>query len=153
MFDSLKEDYHWCGMDKLYISKRRKRFSENSTTGRSSIMSGTVKGTTNAAALKRDEDFPNLIALSVHDTKPIPFLLMSCETIQWITKERYLRQVQGSTRSKNHLRLNINDNYNKEMGHVNVSDQLQNYYWFDHYMRQQKRWWSIAFKENLCSVY
>jgi hypothetical protein len=31
------------------------------------------------------------------------------------------------------------------MGHVDVSDQLRNYYRFDHYMRKRKWWWSLAF--------
>ena len=31
------------------------------------------------------------------------------------------------------------------MGHVDVSDQLRNYYRFDHWMRKTKWWWSNAF--------
>jgi hypothetical protein len=31
------------------------------------------------------------------------------------------------------------------MGHVDISDQLRNYYRFDHWMRKTKWWWSIMF--------
>ena len=43
------------------------------------------------------------------------------------------------------LRLNINDDYNHDMGHVDMSDQLRNYYRFDHWMRKRKWWWSLFF--------
>ena len=35
----------------------------------------------------------------------------------------------------------INDDYNMRMGHVDISDQLRNYYHFDHWMRKTKWWW------------
>jgi hypothetical protein len=43
------------------------------------------------------------------------------------------------------LRLNINDDYNKDMGDFDVSDQLRNYYGFDHWLQKTKWWWSILF--------
>ena len=31
------------------------------------------------------------------------------------------------------------------MGDVDIADQLRNNYWFDHWLRNRKRWWSIMF--------
>ena len=45
--------------------------------------------------------------------------------------------------SVNFLRLNANDKYNADMGHVDVSDQLRNYYRMDHWLRNQKWWWAL----------
>lgn len=41
------------------------------------------------------------------------------------------------------LRLNVNDDYNNDMGHTDVADQLRNSYKFDHWFRNFKWWWSI----------
>lgn len=43
----------------------------------------------------------------------------------------------------NFLRLNINDSYNDDMGHVDVSDQLREVYKFNSWLRNYKWWWSI----------
>jgi hypothetical protein len=61
---------------------------------------------------------------------------MSSESIEWITKERKVfASSTGKYEKIKILRLNINDSYNKEMGHVDVSDQLRNC------MRKRKWWW------------
>lgn len=41
------------------------------------------------------------------------------------------------------LRLNMNDGYNVDMGHVDVADQLRGNYRMDRWQRQYKWWWSI----------
>ena len=41
--------------------------------------------------------------------------------------------------------LNVNDNYNNDMGGCDIADQLRNYYCFDHWMRKGKRWRSFFF--------
>jgi hypothetical protein len=46
------------------------------------------RGTVKAAVLEGDDTCPNLVAVSVYDTKPVHFLSMSCDSIEWITKER-----------------------------------------------------------------
>jgi hypothetical protein len=169
MFDSLKERHHRCGMDNLYISA--KFIAEAFRHERKVMVAGVcrkggrgfpqavlqeevksrseqlrVRGTVKAAVLKGDATCPNLVAVSVYDTKPVHFLSMSCESIEWITKERKVFIAStGKYEKMKFLRLNINDTYNKEMGHVDVSDQLRNYYRFDHYMRKRKWWWSLAF--------
>jgi Transposase IS4 len=111
MFDSLKESYHRCGMDNLYISA--KFIASAFKHERKVLVAGVcrkggrgfpqavlqeevkarteqikVRGTVKAAVLEGDESCPNLVAVSVYDTKPVHFLSMSCESIEWITKER-----------------------------------------------------------------
>jgi hypothetical protein len=100
-----------------------------------------VRGTVKAAILKDDSNWPDLVATSVYDTKPVHFLSMSCSRIQWIIKSWLVYCVDTQTTEKlEFLRLNINDDYNGDMGHVDISDQWQNYYRFDHWMRKTK-WW------------
>jgi hypothetical protein len=41
------------------------------------------------------------------------------------------------------LRLNLNNDYNMDMGHVDVADQLRTNYRMDHWQRQFKWWWSV----------
>jgi hypothetical protein len=97
-----------------------------------------------AAVLKGDPDCPNLVATSVYDTKPVHFLSMSCDSIKWIMKTREVYCVDTKKlETIRFLRLNINDDYNAGMGHVDVSDQLRNYYRMDHWSRKQKWWWAI----------
>ena len=43
-----------------------------------------VRGTVKAAVLKGDRDCPDLIALSVYDSKPVNFLSMIAEEIKWV---------------------------------------------------------------------
>ena len=52
---------------------------------------------------------------------------------------------QGKIETVNFLRLNINDNYSYGMGLVDISNQLRNYYCFDHWMWKRKWWWLIFF--------
>ena len=100
-----------------------------------------VCGTVKVAILKGDSNCPDLVATSVYDTKPVHFLSMSCSSIRWIIKSRLVYCVDTQTTELiEFLRLNINDDYNEDMGHVDISDQLRNYYRFDHWMRKTK-WW------------
>jgi hypothetical protein len=102
LFDSLKENYHRCGMDNLYISA--KCIASAYKHERKVLVAGvcrkggrgfpeavlqeevksrteqiTVRGTVKAAVLEGDDSCPNLVAVSVYDTKPAYFLSMSCE--------------------------------------------------------------------------
>ena len=69
---------------------------------------------------------------------------MICKSIKWMVKHCY---VWNHTVDKmvvmRFLHLNANDDYNNDMGHVDVSDQLCNYYRFNHWLRMFKWWWSI----------
>jgi Transposase IS4 len=111
MFDLLVKKYYGCGMDNLYIPA--KFLAAAYQHEKSVLVSGVcrkggrgfpklvlqeevknrneqlkVRGTVKAAVLKGDDDCVNLVAVSVYNTKPVHFLSMSCELIEWITKER-----------------------------------------------------------------
>ena len=99
-----------------------------------------------AAVLKGDDTCPDLVCTSVYDTKPVHFMSTICSSIKWITKKRRIFNVATqSWRMMDFLRLNMNDSYNAEMGHVDISDQLRNQYRFDHWLRMQKWWFAIFF--------
>jgi hypothetical protein len=50
---------------------------------------------------------------------------MPCGAIEWITKEgKVFVMSTGRYKKMKFLQLNVNDNCNTEMGHVDVSDQL-----------------------------
>ena len=105
-----------------------------------------VRGTLKAAVLKGDSDCPDLVPCSVYDTKPVNFLSMCTDSIQWVEKKRKVWDKSAKQMVDFHfLRLNINDEYNKEMGDVDISDQLRNSYRFDHWLRKTKWWWSMFF--------
>ena len=102
-----------------------------------------VRSTVKAAVLMGDADCPNLVATSVYDTKPVHFLSMTCDSIKWVEKTRDVYCVDTKKMEAiKFLRLNINDAYNADMGHVDISDQLRNYYRMDHWLRMQKWWWA-----------
>jgi Transposase IS4 len=167
LFDCCTDLYHRCGMDNLYMSAKFAKFSFNHP--KKVLIAGVtrkgmrglphsvlqeevktrsdqikVRGTVKAAILDGDHLCPCLVATSVYDTKPVHFLSMSCTSIAWIVKERNVFNIEsGGVESMRFLRLNVNDTYNNEMGQVDVSDQLRNYYRFDHWLRKRKWWWSI----------
>ena len=104
-----------------------------------------VRGTVKGAVLTGDDELQNLVAVSVYDTKPVNFLSMCCETVQWIPKKRNIfDKVTMTTQEKTFLRLNINDFYNKEMGDVDIADQVRGSYRIDKWMRKYK-WWHAIF--------
>jgi Transposase IS4/SAP domain len=167
LFDCLEDNYHRCSMDNLYMSAK---FARNAFNHPNKVLIAgvtrkglrglpncvmqeevktrsdqlKVRGTVKAAILEGDPLCPSLVATSVYDTKPVHFLSMSCNSIAWIVKERSVFNVDtGSLELMRFLRLNVNDSYNNDMGHVDVSDQLRNYYRFDHWLRKRKWWWSI----------
>lgn len=70
---------------------------------------------------------------------------MRCEKIEWITKQRPVFDKNiGTVAPINFLRLNVTDEYNYGMGHVDMADQLRNYYRCDHWLRNFK-WWHAMF--------
>ena len=80
-----------------------------------------------AAVLEGDSDVPNLVAVSYYDQKPVNFLSTICESIQWIQWQNqvYCFQTQQLEMLK-FLQLNVNNDYNHDMGGVDIADQLQN---------------------------
>jgi Transposase IS4 len=169
LFDALEEPYHRVWMDNLYLSAKfcKGCFKHDNKvllagvtrkSGRGfplSVLQEEVKnknellkvrGTVKAAVLDGDIECPNLLAVSVYDTKPVHFLTMNAEEIKWIecTKKVFSTETQRIETMK-FLRLNINVDYNNKMNSVDNSDQLRQNYRFDHWMRKRKWWWSIFF--------
>ena len=46
----------------------------------------SVQGYEKVAVLQGDKDFPQLVAVSVYDNKPVHFLTMACEDFNWMEK-------------------------------------------------------------------
>jgi Transposase IS4 len=104
----------------------------------------TVRGTVKAAVLRGDKDCMDLVACSFYDTKPVHIISMVCDTIKWVEKTRLVYDSEQSKMvAMKFLRLNLNDDYNNDMGHVDVADQLRGNYRMDRWLRQYKWWWSI----------
>ena len=169
MFDQLDEKHHNCWFDNLFLCAKfcRAAFTHSNVvhiavpTRKSGHglpqcilqeeVQGTaeirhVRGTVKAAVLEGDGEISGLVAVSYCDQKPVHFLSTICETIKWVqcTKRVYCVETEQVEEVK-FLHLNINDDYNPDMGNVDIADQLQSYYRFDHWMRKQKWWWSLFF--------
>jgi hypothetical protein len=166
LFDQLKDQGHRCRVDNLYMSAKFAKFCYNHDNKillegvarkargipqlvyqeeiQKKSIEATVRGTVKAAVLEGDADCPNLVAVSVYDTKPVHFISMVSECIEWVTKSRKMwnAAVQAMV-AVEFLRLNINDDYNGEMNDVDISDHLRTIYKFDHWLRNKKWWWAI----------
>jgi hypothetical protein len=169
MFDQLKDAYHNCWFDNLYLSARfahaafihpkKVRISGPTRKSGRGLPQGViqeevktpsqlraVRGTVKAAVLVGDPSVPDLVAVSFYDQKPVHFLSTICTSIKWIQLERQVYNVEtDKCETMKFLRLNFNDAYNRDMGAVDISDQLRNTYRFDHWMRKRKWWWSFFF--------
>ena len=167
LFDSLKELYHRCFADNLYLSAKFAKACLNhqkkvliagvtrksgrglpqhvlQEEAKNKTAQMAVRGTVKAAVLVGDRLCPDLLAISVYDTKPVHFLSMVSDSIKWVEKDRSVYDpAQEKNRAFKFLRLNVNNDYNNDMGHVDVADQLRGYYRMDHWQRQYKWWWSI----------
>ena len=139
ILDILKDKGHQVGCDNLYMSARFGKASfnhENKVLLHGVPRKGgrgfpteiiqkektrpteqmAVRGTLKAAVLKGDSDCPDLVPCSVYDAKPVNFLSMCTDSIQWVEKKRKVWDKSAKQMVGFHfLRLNINDEYNKEM--------------------------------------
>jgi hypothetical protein len=103
-----------------------------------------ARGTVKAAVLRGDKDCVDLVACSFYDTKPVHIITNIAKLIEWMEKYRLVYDPeQAKMVGVNFLRLNVNDDYNNDMGHVDVADQLRGNYRMDRWIRQYKWWWSI----------
>ena len=168
MFDQLETEHHNCWFDNLYLPARFVKAAitqeqdsnlrsdsqewqgspkiccarRKNKSNRCACSSGTVKG----AVLEVDSEIPDLVAMSYYDQKPVHFLSTICESIKWIQCEKPVYCVEpDQVETLKFLHLNINNDYNHDMGGVDIADQLGNYYRFDHWMRKHKWWWLIFF--------
>ena len=167
LFDILQDEFHRVGCDNLYVSAKLCKEAYNHTKkvmihgvcrmfGRgfpsmtiqeevkTPAEKEKVRGTVKGAILSGDPEVPDLVAISVYDTKPVNFLSMCCETVQWVKKTRKIYDHSlNKVRERTFLRLNINDLYNKEMGDVDIADQIRGTYRIDKWMRKYKWWYAI----------
>ena len=152
MFDQLETEHHNCWFDNLYLSAR---FAKAAITHKNKIqISGptcksgrglpkcvvqeektspayvhAVRGTVKGAVLEGDSEIPDLVAMSYYDQKPVHFLSTICESVKWIQCEKPVYCVEMDQVEKlKFLHLNINNDYNHDMGGVDIADQLWNYY-------------------------
>ena len=101
-------------------------------------------GTTMTAKLLHYAACPNLLAVSVYDTKPVHILSNVAECVKWIVKERevWSDRIQKKAMMK-YLRLNVIEEYNNHMNSTDIADQLRGNYRPDRWMRQRKWWWAF----------
>jgi len=167
LFDQLTDHYHHVWVDNLYMSAK---FAKTAFNLDNKVMTAgvartkdrgvprcviqepvkkkseltTTRGLVKAAVLKGGDNCPDLVSISIMDNKPVHFITMVAESLQWIEKTR---QVWNKTAGRNEdikfLRMNINNDYNCKMNPVDVADQLRNHYQMDHWIRQRKWLWSI----------
>lgn len=169
MLDTLDGQYYRCGMDNLFISAKflRGAFADCSSkvmihgvcrkTGRgipscilqadekdpTSVRAQQLRGTTKAAVLVGDSGCKDLCAFSVYDVKPVYFMSMAAENLNWKVKERKVYDVTKKKEVKmKFLRTEIQDNYNNNMNSVDIADQLRGSYSFQRFTRNRKWWWS-----------
>ena len=104
-----------------------------------------VRHTVKAAKLEGDAICKDLVSISLYDTKPVYFLTNSCTEIKWISKTKKVYDAsKKKTINMPSPRLNVVDFYNKNMGNVDLANQLRNYYRIDtSWHRNRKWWWSI----------
>ena len=169
LFDTLKNMHHQCAMDNLHNSAAfcKAAFNHSKkvlTHGVTRLGSRgvppcvhqleiknrkqqiSVRGTVKAAVLRDDPDCPNLVASSVYDAKPVHYLSMVCNELKWVTVDKPVYNVEsGEVEKLSFLRLNNIAKYNKEMGDVDLADQLRGNYRLDKNIRNRKWWWSIMF--------
>ena len=88
-------------------------------------------------------DAPNMLAISVYDSKPVHFLTYHETCVMWLkqTKKVWNKRVKKMVEIE-FWRLGVIQGYNKSMGWVDVADQLRNYYRMDKNMRNRKYWWA-----------
>ena len=169
LFDSIKDTHHQCAMDNLYNSAAfcKAAYNHNNKVLCHGVtrsgMRGipmhvqqkevknrkeqmAVRGTVKAAVLEGDPDCPNLVASSVYDAKPVHYLSMVSDELKWTEMKKNVYNVDsGEVEELRFLRLNNIDKYNKEMGNVDLADQLRGTYRLDKSTRNRKWWWSIMF--------
>ena len=106
----------------------------------------SVQGTVKAAVLQGDPEVPDFLTVLYYDQKPVHFLSTICKKIKWVQCEKKVFCVESDqVETLKFLQLSINNDYNYGMGGVDIADQLQHYYYFNHWMRKCKWWWSVFF--------
>ena len=169
LFDQLPGKYYQCAMENLYLSAKLCRavwrcqqkiqvygvvrqsgrgipkcILQKEVTRKADIEQ--ARGTLKTAEMVGDTKCKGLLAISLFDSKPFYMMTMAYEKVEWRLKKRKLwDKEQMKMVSKPFYHLNVVDDYNNHMNNINVADQLQGSYRFDHWMRKRKWWWSMFF--------
>ena len=92
-----------------------------------------------AVILEGNPDCPNLVSISIYNTKSIHYLSMVSDKLKWKRVSKLVFNVNtGETALLEFLLLNQIFTDSKDMGHVDLSDQLRGTYQFDHWVRNRK---------------
>ena len=100
-----------------------------------------LRGTTKAAKLVYNPTCPDVLTVSNYDTKPVHLLLTAADSVKWMAKTRKVWDGEKKT-DMDFLRLNVIEEYNKNMNGTDIADQLRGVYRPDHWMRHRKWWWA-----------
>ena len=84
------------------------------------------RGTTMTTHLTNSTKCPDLLAVSLYDTKPVHLLSTTAKEVRWIVKQRevWSAEVQKKDMMK-YLRLNLIEEYNSHMNSTDIADQLR----------------------------
>ena len=104
---------------------------------------------TKAAVLQEgDPNCVNLMASSIYDTNPVHYLNIIAEDIKWVEVEKPVYNVDsGRLELLKFLCMVFINTYNKNMGDVDLADQLYGTYRLDIGVRNHKWWWSLMFSD------
>jgi len=98
-----------------------------------------LRGTTKATVLVGDMKCKQLCVFSVYDVKPVYFLSMATENLNWKVKES---KVYDETKKKEvkmkFLRTKIQEIYNYNTNSVDIADQLRSNCHFQRLTRKRK---------------
>jgi len=79
--------------------------------------------TTTTRSFLCDPECPNLVAISVYDTKPVNILTMACANLEWVEKQKKVWDKNaGATISMKFLRPGVINDYNNGMNNVDQAD-------------------------------
>ena len=114
---------------------------QNEVTGAKNIEK--VRHTVKVAVVKGDSVCINpLVCISLYDSKPVYLLSTACSDVNWIAKKRKVWHAQKNAYVWiKFLRLNVIDFYNRNMGSVDLADQLRNHYRYDTQWHRNRKWW------------
>lgn len=105
-----------------------------------------VRGTLKVARLVGDPECEGMFALSLYDQKPFYYLTNAAENIKWLELSRNVWSHNlNKMISLPYHKVNVIHDYNNDMNHVDIADQLREHYRIDRWMRKRKWWWSVFF--------
>uniref|UniRef100_A0A7S1B3Y6 Uncharacterized protein n=1 Tax=Corethron hystrix TaxID=216773 RepID=A0A7S1B3Y6_9STRA len=97
------------------------------------------RGTLKCAALDGAQKMISIVSSLLYNMKHFYMMSMVYSEVKW--KKLYRIVFDKLSHKKIEVlfcHLNFTDEYNAKMGKVNIGDQLQNYYCFDHWMKKRK---------------